>query len=584
MRVRSLLSCLALLSVMGFWDLMTARGQSVTDNSVSSVHEAPRKPLTDISTTRATKGTDGERIAVLEQAVQAQEHQLHQLRLALEEQNRLLNELRVLARQNAPAVPSANPTEPTLSQAASQASVSDRLAAVEAQNKKTSETVSKQIGSMTFSGDLRLRFESFFGLSNSVANAANPSVLGNELTPRYRPRIRVRFAVRGKINDEFDWGLRFATGSFADNISTNQTFTDFFNRKPFGLDQAFVTYKPKELSGLRIQGGRFEAPWTSTEMVFDNDLQFEGVNESYSREFKGTLKNLTLVAWQLPMLERNSAFVRNPDGTVNVDQSRRGGRDLALYGAQVRTRFEPNAKVALTVALADHYFSGTQFISPVQVFGSQLQLPVTFTIPASGSAPTQTISTQVSIPRDMLVAGNSNLGVSTATNNATNRDGRLSSGFNLVDLIARLELKHNRRFPVTLLFDVVSNTQTHDVVIAGHTGANALVPNDQGTGYWAEIQVGKSRERGDLLFGYTFMRIEKDAVLTPFNFSDITQQSDMRGHRFNFAYVLDPKVVFSLTGIITERPHGLLGVFGNTPPGSLNRATTRLQFDTSFRF
>jgi hypothetical protein len=32
-------------------------------------------------------------------------------------------------------------------------------------------------------------------------------------------------------------------------------------------------------------------------------------------------------------------------------------------------------------------------------------------------------------------------------------------------------------------------------------------------------------------FGYTFMRIEKDAVLTPFNFSDVTQQSDMRGHR-----------------------------------------------------
>ena len=137
---------------------------------------------------------------------------------------------------------------------------------------------------------------------------------------------------------------------------------------------------------------------------------------------------------------------------------------------------------------------------------------------------------------------------------------------------------------MTLLFDVVTNTQTHDVVVAGSNGANVLIPNHESNGFWAEVQVGKSRERGDLLFGYTFMRIEKDAVLTPFNFSDITQQSDMRGHRFNFAYAIDPKVVLSLTGIVTERLHGLLGVFGNTPPGSLNRATTRLQFDTSFRF
>jgi hypothetical protein len=80
------------------------------------------------------------------------------------------------------------------------------------------------------------------------------------------------------------------------------------------------------------------------------------------------------------------------------------------------------------------------------------------------------------------------------------------------------------------------------------------------------------------------VRIEKDAVLTPFNFSDITQQSDMRGHRLGFSYTADPRVILTVTGIVTERPTGLFGAFGNTPPGSLNRATTRLQLDTIFRF
>ena len=398
-------------------------------------------------------------------------------------------------------------------------------------------------------------------------------------------RLRARLQMRGTISDEFDWGLRLATGSMADNISTNQTMTDFFNRKPFALDQAFVTYKPKRAPGLRLQGGKFEPPWTFTEMTIDNDLMVEGFNESYSRGFKkSTLKDLTVVAWQLPFLERNSAFVRNNNGTVNIDQSRRGGRDLALYGGQVRARLEPNDKVSLNLSVSDLYFSGTQFISPVQVFGNQLQLPVTFTIPAAGSTPAQTVTTQVSISRDLLVAGNGNLGITNASNNAINRDGRLASGFNLVDMLARLELKNSKRFPVTILLNLVTNTQTHDIVTAGPGGGDLILPNKENQGFWGEVQVGQTKARGDMLFGYTFMRIEKDAVLTPFNWSDITQQSDMRGHRLMFSYAVDPRVTFTVTGIVTERPHGLFGPFVTTPPGSSNRPTTRLQFDTVFKF
>jgi hypothetical protein len=426
--------------------------------------------------------------------------------------------------------------------------------------------------------------ESFFGLQNNLANAADPTILGNELTSRHRSRVRARLSMRGQISDQFDWGLRLATGSFTDNISTNQTLTDFYNRKPFALDQAFINYKPKQIPGLRLQGGRFEPPWAFTEMTIDNDLMVEGINEQYSRDFKGTVKNVTLSAWQLPMLERNAAFVRNANGTINIDESRRGGRDLAMYGGQARVRFDPNPKVSLTLSAADLYFSGTQFISPVQVFGPTVQIPVTITIPATPTTPAQTVTTLVLVPRDLLVAGNGNLGVTNASNNAINRDGRLSSGYNLVDLIGRLELKHSERFPVSVIVDFVTNTQTHDVVTAGPGGADLIVPNHENNGIWAEIQVGKTRARGDIQFGYTFMRIEKDAVLTPFNFSDVTQQSDMRAHRFQFNYAADPRVLFTFTGIITERPTGLLGVFGNTPPGSLNRATTRIQFDTMFRF
>ena len=517
--------------------------------------------------------TVDEKLNLLQQLIEQQNARLNQLQQTVEQQQETI---RLLALQVTPASTSVSTTTAMLVEPEP---VPQQTPSMEDRLKKVESTVSA-LGNIRFSGDIRLRAESIFGQSNILPTAGNPSALGNELTPRHRMRLRARFAMRGVVNDEFEWGLRFATGSFADSISTNQTFTDFFNRKPFGLDQAFITYKPRKLPGLRLQGGRFEPPWTSTEMTIDADLMADGFNQSYTRTSKkSVLKDITFVAWQLPMLERNSAFVRNADGSVNVDQSRRGGRDLALYGAQLRTRFEPNSKVALNLSIADLYFSGTQFISPVQVFGSNLQLPLTIMLPGGG-----TVTTQVSIPRDLLVAGNGNLGLTTASNNATTRDGRLSSGFNLIDIIGKLELKHSKRFPVALILNFVTNTQTHDVIAAGPGGADVVIPNHEDNGFWGEVQVGQTRARGDMQFGYTFLRIEKDAVLTPFNWSDITQQSDMRGHRFGFSYTVDPRVVFTITGIITQRASGLLGPFVVTPPGSLDRDTKRLQLDTVLRF
>jgi hypothetical protein len=563
--------------------------------------QQPNASTSTTQTSTASQGA-GEPKSELEEVrrlLLEQQEELRRMRATVERQSREIEALQQRAGQTSPStaqpalitanqvvtsdgLPSAQTTQ-SAQDKSQQQDVETRVGKVE----KATEAITKQLGNITFSGDVRLRYESIYGQLNTLANAANPLIVGNELSARNRFRFRARLQIRGSIGKEFDWGLRFNTGSFADAISANQNMTDFFNRKPIGLDNAFISYSPGRVPGLRLQGGKFDVPWLRTELTIDNDLVPEGFNETYSRSFKKSrLKNLTFVAWQLPFLERASAFVRNTDGTVNVSESARGGRDLALYGGQARARFEFTPDTGLTLAVADLYFSGTQFISPVQVFGANLLVPVTITIPATGTTPAQTVTTQVSIPRDLLVSGNANLGVSAASNNAINRDGRLSSGYNLVDLIARLDLYQKSRWPVSLIFDFVTNTQVRDVVVAGAGagGANLLLPNRENNGYWAEFQVGKLVKRGDWLFDYTFMRIEKDAVLTPFNASDINQQSDARISRFQINYAADPRVILSLTGFVTDRPNGLLGVFGQTPPGSLDRSTVRLQWDTIFRF
>ncbi|MFN2514188.1 MAG: hypothetical protein ABR568_22590, partial [Pyrinomonadaceae bacterium] len=53
---------------------------------------------------------------------------------------------------------------------------------------KNVESRISELGSVKFSGDIRLRSESLFGLSNTLPSAGNPAVLGNELSPRHRMR------------------------------------------------------------------------------------------------------------------------------------------------------------------------------------------------------------------------------------------------------------------------------------------------------------------------------------------------------------------------------------------------------------
>ncbi|MEO6588774.1 MAG: putative porin [Pyrinomonadaceae bacterium] len=557
-------------------------------------------------------------MAEVKRQLSQQQKEIEQLREMLIQQAQIIEKLKTGATQTAQ-----NSTVSTTVSDTSNASndpeqtqtdtIESRLGKVEEQAKKTSESIANgQLGKLGFGGEIRMQYDSQYGLLNNAANIDNPAILGNELSPRQRLRYRLRFVVKGKIggdvftgafasdgtkrtDKEFEWGVRFSSGSLSNPVSPNAILTDFFSRKPVAIDQAYVAWRPHFATGLRIIAGKFEPTWTRTEMTFDNDLQVEGISETFSRDIKNkVVKNITFGAWQLPLLERGTTFVRNANGTINLGESRRNGRDLGLYGAQLQTRFALSPKTNLTLSATDQYFANTDAINPVQVFGTNLQLPVSITIPATATTPAQTVTTVVNIPRELLVSGNGNLGLTGATNAAVGRNGRLASGFNLVDLIAQLDLKQYKYNPMTFLFDFVRNTQTRDVIVAGTNGSDVVLPNNEDTGIWAEFRFQNLRKtrgsdfnapvKGDIFMSYTFINIEKDAVLTPFNWDDMVQQSDVRTHKLFFSYTVDPRVTFNITSIFSQRLNGFPGPFGTTPAGSLDRSVKRFQFDTVFKF
>lgn len=570
------------------------------------------QPTQENTSISPTNGNSSEMDEVKRQ-LREQQKEIEQMRLMLAQQAKIIEKLQNNSPQTNQNSTVTTQTTDNTSVSAQKDTIEERLSKVEEQSKKTTESIAKnQLGNMTFSGDLRMQYDSQYGLLNNAANINNSAILGNELSSRQRIRYRLRFAVRGKIGGdvfsgfyssngekrmekEFEWGIRLVAGTLANPASPNPVLTDFFSRKPIAIDQVYVSWRPRPIAGLRIIAGKFETPWAHTEMTFDNDVQVEGVSEIYSRDIKNRfLKNITFSAWELPMLERGTTFVRNANGTVNLEESRRNGRDLGLFGAQLQTKFALNSKTNLTLSAADLNFAHTSAINPIQVFGNNLQLPVTITIPATATTPAQTISTVVNIPREFLLSGNGNLGLSAGTNNAVNRDGRLASGYNLVDLMAQAEFKQYKYLPMTFILNYIRNTQTRDVIVADSSGNNIFLPNNENQGVWAEFRIQSLQKKrgsdfnaavkGDFLLSYTFLRIEKDAVLTPFNWDDLIQGSDILGHRIFFSYTADPRVTFNITGLFNKRPNGLLGPFGTNPAGSLNRFTNRIQLDTIFKF
>src|SRR5207248_4949676 len=161
------------------------------------------------------------------------------------------------------------------------------------------------LGRFRFNGDVRVRGENFFQNYSACKNCLD----------RNRARIRVRFGVDGKLNEDFIAGIAVATGSLGDPTTTNETLTNFFDRKTFQLDRSYITYNPVRHKWLSLTGGKFPYTWQRTSVTFDPDLNPEGFSEKLSWDLKTpVLKNFSVQGMQLLFNENNSAsFLRAAD-------------------------------------------------------------------------------------------------------------------------------------------------------------------------------------------------------------------------------------------------------------------------------
>ncbi len=180
---------------------------------------------------------------------------------------------------------------------------------------------------LKFYGDLRLRYQH----DCFSTNARN----------RNRGRFRLRLGIRKTwLDKQLEVGFRLASGSNNDPTSTNQTFDNNFSKKPIWIDRAYAKYSPKSVKGLTLVGGKMANPFVHTDMIWDSDLNPEGVWGVYKYPGMGSFEPFAGAGY--------FQLVHN-----------RGAHDGTMYGYQTGFNWKVVKDVKWTSAVTyydfDHY-------------------------------------------------------------------------------------------------------------------------------------------------------------------------------------------------------------------------------------
>jgi hypothetical protein len=114
----------------------------------------------------------------------------------------------------------------------------------------------------------------------------NEDIRVTNKSPNFRWRIRARLVADVDINPVWSATIGLATGS-DDPVSTNQTLTNGFSRKPINTDLAYVDFHPTQVPGMNAYAGKMRFPFETadkTQLLWDNDLTPEGMALKYKHK------------------------------------------------------------------------------------------------------------------------------------------------------------------------------------------------------------------------------------------------------------------------------------------------------------
>lgn len=447
-------------------------------------------------------------------------------------------------------------TEAQLLAAKASTSVAEEKAALAVVD-KTSKDEGKRIsalqdvlGRFRFNGDIRVRGEGF---------------LQDNQADRFRGRVRVRFGVEGRLGDDFVGGIALATGSLGDPTTTNESFTNFFDRKTVGLDRGYITYNPIAHKWLSLTGGKFAYTWNRTQVTGDPDINPEGFNEKFSWDLNTpVVKNLSVNFSQLLFNEASA------------------GTDSYSISGQVSAKLQ-FGRLTATPSFMAIKWNNPDAILQASAFAVQATT-TTGGLPVPGEGPGCGRGSGLPTVPPCAFAAN---GMTNATYNDPSGKPHFYSQFLYADFILNNQIKTGSdRWPITLLLEYENNLGAKDHPLAPNGDVLTSLGKQSHT-YLADISIGQTKNKNDIQVGYAWLREEQDAALASFAESDQRAPTNILQNRWYALWKVRANTVASYTfwyGRTLNRnlQHAVLAT--GTAPGQQEPYLKRMQLDLIYSF
>ena len=364
------------------------------------------------------------------------------------------------------------------------------------------------------SGDVRVRgqwdvfpsgnspdFPNFNAINNlpngyDATSSTLPPLL-NTTADRTRVRLRARLGVDAQVTDWASTEIRIATGSDDSPVSTNQTLGSpgDYTKYSVWIDRAFIRLQPQ--SWIDITAGRGPNPFWTSDLLFDNELGFDGF-AAQTRYISGGSLDGFLNFGAFPVY--NTAFNLGSTNEVKTKSD-----DSWLFAAQAAATWKPED---WTVRVAAGFFD----FSNVQGKESALcDQPTSF-----GSCSTDgTYAPFIQYGNTVFPIRN----INTSTNTAQPQFYGLASRFEILDLHAQTTYLGWHPFDVRVEGDYLLNLGFNASAIEklnppNNLGANSLYVGGN-SGYMLRVAVGQMEltRLWDWNVSLTYKYRESDAVL-----------------------------------------------------------------------
>ncbi len=338
---------------------------------------------------------------------------------------------------------------------------------------------------LTWEGDMRVRYQGDLfpeGNAPEVYFQTLGQAVSNTTEDRHRARIRLNLGLNARVAPGVNVGVRMATGNTSDPVSTNQTLGTTANKYSLVLDRAFIKIAP--LQSVSVSGGRIPNPWFGTDLVWDVDLNFEGVAVGFNpwaNEVRAFKPFAVAGIFPLQEVEKNT--------NIKV-------KDKWLYGAQLGLDWIPGVHERFKVGVGYYDYRNVSGVPNPKLNDTQFNQ----TAPQSRQK------------------GNSLFNIDNDGNVNTNLYA-LAPDYRIVNVT--LAVGFAQFFPLHVIgnFDWARNVGFDQAEILTRTG-QSIEPETEA--YQAKLTVGypeiTDRHEWQVFTGYRYL--ERDAVLDAFTDSD----------------------------------------------------------------